>query len=142
MATSIPVELRELLKKGKFIAMIPQGKKPNMNNFTFVDADSMVGAMRRMLHGENRRGMVLEINSIVDQFISAIRNYEDTDFLPMIIETLGQMKSVGISNLTKTYADSPDTLAELQVCLTNIELQLHKYRQYLPGYRGSNMKSD
>lgn len=135
MSTTIPFELRELLKQGEFISMIPRGKKPNMHDYSFVDADSWSGALFRATHGEDRRGMTAKINTIVDQFITAIRNYESSEFLPLIIDTLHRMKTGGLSNLLATYSTAPDTVAELRVCLANIDLQLRRYRQLLPGYR-------
>lgn len=135
MSSTIPFELRELLKQGEFLSMIPRGKKPNMHDYSFVDADSWSGALFRATHGEDRRGMVIKINTIVDQFITAIRNHDGSEFLPLIIDTLYRMKTGGLSNLLATYSAAPDTVADLRVCLSNIELQLRRFRHLLPGYR-------
>jgi len=137
---TIPVELRELLKRGEYLSMLPAGKKPNMCDHTFVDAGSYLGAFYRMLHGENRRGMILEINSIIDQFILALKNYGETEFLPMIVDTLARMKNGGLMNLLKTYADAPDTTAELRVCIMNVELQLQRYKHLIQGYKAPEEK--
>ena len=137
MASTIPVELRELLKRGEYLSMFPAGKKPNMNDFTFVDASSYLGALYRMLHGENRRGMILEINSIIDQFITALKNYSDTEFLPMIVDTLSRVKNGGLINLARTYSEAPDTSADLRVCIANIDLQLLKYKHLIRGYKAA-----
>ena len=139
MASTIPIELRELLKRGEYLSMIPVGKKPNMNDYTFVDAGSFMGAVYRMLHGENRRGLILEINSIIDQFILALKNYNDTEFLPLIVDTLSRMKIGGLSNLMETYTEAPDTLSDLRVCISNIDLQLQRYKHLIRGYKAQTM---
>jgi hypothetical protein len=121
---TIPLELRELLKKAEFISMIPKGKKPNMFHLNFVDGISWSGAFYRMFYGENRRSMVMEINLIVDQLIINLKNYQQTEFYKLIYDVMFRIKNEGLMNLIETYKQYPETIAELRVILNNIDLQL------------------
>lgn len=127
---SIPHPLRDLLSKLAYFAMIERGQKPCMNDMTFVDCGSWYGAYKRTMTGEGRKNMLIQINGIIDQAISAIEEYRGTEFFSLLINGLSRAKT-GISNLTSTYSNRPDTVAQIQICLANIDLQLNKNKEYL-----------
>lgn len=130
---SIPPGLRDLLAKLEFFGMIERGKKPCMNDMTFVDCKSWYGAYRRSIGGEGRKNMVFQVNAIIDDAIKAISEYQNTEFLPLIVNALAKAGR-GINNLTSTYHQRPDTVIQIQVCLMNINLQLEKHKQYINGH--------
>jgi hypothetical protein len=110
--------------------MIPEGKKPNMYDKSFVEADSWRGAIYRFIKGENRKEMMMEINNLIDQFASAIENYQETEFKNLILKTLVAMENGGLTNLLRTYHDigAPDIVASLQVSIDTVKLLLKKYK--------------
>lgn len=126
-ATTMPSALRTLLEKGEFISMIKPNTKPNFKNFTFVSSKSFSGALHRMMHGENRKELMIEINNITDQFIVALNDRSNDEFQSVIVDVLSRMSKVGLTNLMETYTYSPKTIAELRVCINSIELQLAKF---------------
>lgn len=130
---AIPPGLRDLLAKLEFFGMIERGKKPCMNDMTFVDARSWYGVYYRSTAGEGRKNMIFQINAIIDDAIKAIMEYQNTEFLPLIVNALSKA-SRGLSNLTSTYHKRPDTVIQIQVCLMNINLQLDKYKHLINGH--------
>ncbi|WP_297890398.1 hypothetical protein [Sulfurihydrogenibium sp.] len=131
----IPTQVRELLKKLEFLAMIEVGKKPCMNDLVFVDKESWMGAFYRNRSGESRKGNMMQIEQIIDQTITAINDLqkvgqytieERNNLIMIILRTLRKAK-VGILKLTETYHDSPITIAHINVIISNIDLQLIKF---------------
>lgn len=135
-AYSIPPPLRDLLSKLAFFAMIERGKKPCVNDMSFVDSGSWFGAYKRWMTNEDRNNMVVQINSIIDQAIMAIDEYRGSEFFPLIINGLAKARQ-GISHLTSTYSDSPKTVSDIKICLDNIDLQLARDKQHvtISGYK-------
>jgi len=131
---SIPATLNDLLVKLKILSMIERGKKINMGNMSFTDSNSWVGALTRSLSGEGRKGLMLHLNQIVQQAIGAINEYQTTEFCVLIVNHLSQAK-IGIQNLTTTYQSDPSIVAQIEVCLSNIDLQLDKNRSLLEGHK-------
>lgn len=132
VTNSIPITLNDLLVKLKILSMIESGKKINMGNMTFIDASSWLGAIQRGLKGEGKKSMIMHINQIIDQAITAIKEYQYTEFCSIIVNHLAQAR-VGIQNLTTTYATHPKTVAQITICLENIDLQLRKNNNLLDG---------
>lgn len=126
---SIPATLRDLLSKLEFLSMIERGKKPCMGDMTFVDGNSFWGALMRAFKGEGNKGMLVHLNQIIEQTVEAIEEYKDTEFFPIIINTLAKAK-LGIGNLITTYKEQPSVVSQINVLLSNINLQLKKNRQY------------
>lgn len=124
--TNIPTSLRELLKKLEFLGMIEIGKKPCMNDMTFVDSRSWMGAFYRNRSGENRKGTMLQVEQTIDQAIVSLKEYSGTEFNYIIIKSLKKAR-IGIQNLAETYATSPGVVAQIRVIISNIDLQLKKY---------------
>ena len=131
---SIPATLNDLLVKLKILSMIERGKKINMGSMSFTDSNSWVGALTRSLSGEGRRGLMLHLNQIVQQAIGAINEYQTTEFCVLVVNHLSQAK-IGIQNLTTTYQSDPSIVAQIEVCLSNIDLQLDKNRSLLEGHK-------
>ena len=131
---SIPATLNDLLVKLKILSMIERGKKINMGSMSFTDSNSWVGALTRSLSGEGRKGLMLHLNQIIQQAIGAINEYQTTEFCVLIVNHLSQAK-IGIQNLTTTYQSDPSIVAQIEVCLSNIDLQLDKNRSLLEGHK-------
>jgi len=127
---SIPATLRDLLGKLEFLSMIERGKKPCMGDMTFVDGNSFWGAIIRAFKGEGSKGMLVHLNQIVEQTVEAIDDYKDTEFLPIIIIAFAKAK-IGINNLITTYKEQPMVVSQINVILSNINLQLKNHRQYM-----------
>lgn len=125
MSQTIPSSLREILTKLEFLAMIGKGKKPCMVDKSFVDSDSWYGALKRTVMGEGRKGMMIQINETIDLTIDAINQYQETEFIFLIVESLRRAKN-GICNLKSSYINRPEIIADINVCLSNIQLQLDK----------------
>jgi hypothetical protein len=136
---SIPPPLRDLLSKLAFFAMIERGKKPCVNDMSFVDSGSWFGAYKRWMTNEDRNNMVVQINAIIDQAIMAIDEYRGSEFFPLIINGLAKARQ-GISHLTSTYSDSPKTVSDIKICLDNIDLQLVRDKQHITisGFRSKS----
>ena len=129
---SIPHTLNDLLVKLKIISMIERGQKINMSTMTFVDASSWVGALHRSFSGEGRKSLMVHLNQIVQQAILTITEYQNTVFCGIIVNHLSQAK-IGIRNLCITYQFDPSIVAQLEVCISNIDLQLEKNKHLLEG---------
>lgn len=129
---SIPPPLRPLLEQLELLSMVETGYKINWGDRTFVDSTSWLGAYKRSTTGEGRKNLVIQINSIIDQTIDAIKEYKDTEFFILIINGLARAKT-GLLNLATTYQHRPDTVAQLHVSLANIQLQLDKYKHIIAG---------
>jgi len=134
VTNSIPATLNDLLVKLKFLSMIERGKKINMGSMDFVDCNSWWGAFKRSLAGEGRKSLMVHINQIVQQAITAIGEYKDTEFCALIVNNLAEAK-IGIQNLSTTYQDDPNIVAQINVCVSNIDLQLEKNRSLLDGHQ-------
>lgn len=98
MSITIPAHLRDLLSRLEFLSMTEKGMKICMNDMTFTPAKSWAGALKRSRNGEGRRTLVIQLNTIVDETITMINKYEDTEFLPLIVNTFSRAK-MGLNNL-------------------------------------------
>lgn len=130
---SIPVTLNDLLVKLKILSMLERGKKINIGTMSFVDANSWIGSFTRSITGESRKGLMIHLNQIIQEAINAIEEYSNTEFCKIIVNHLAQAK-VGIQNLITTYQSDPYIIAQIYVCITNIDLQLEKNRKLLEGH--------
>lgn len=139
VTNSIPSTLNDILVKLRILSMIERGKKINMGTMTFTDAASWVGALTRSLNGEGRKGLMVQLNQIIQQAIGAINEYQNTEFRALIVNHLAKAK-IGIQNLTTTYDRDPSILGQLYVCIENIDLQLDKNQDLLEGHQP--VKSD
>lgn len=137
VTNSIPATLNDLLVKLKILSMIERGKKINMGTMTFTDSSSWIGSFSRSLTGEGRKGLMVHLNQIVQQAINAINEYQNTEFCALVVNNLAQAK-IGIQNLTTTYQSDPNVVAQIEVCVANIDLQLEKNRALLEGHQPSH----
>lgn len=133
---SIPTPIRDILTKLEYLAMIEQGTKPCVNNMTFVDSGSWLGAARRLFSGESAKHTVMTIENTVEETIRSLDEYKETEFVALIVNGLDRAK-VGINKLKETYADRPEILSKLRVVTTNIEFQLGRNRHLLTGHQSS-----
>ena len=131
---SIPLTLNDLLVKLKIISMIERGQKINMSTMTFIDSSSWIGALQRSIYGEGRKSLMIHLNQIIQQAIGTINEYQDTEFCSIIVNHLSQAK-IGIRNLSVTYQGDPSVVAQLDVCISNIDLQLEKNKNLLEGHQ-------
>lgn len=134
VTNSIPATLNDLLVKLRILSMIERGKKINMGSMTFVESSSWWGSFSRSLSGEGRKGLMVHLNQIVQQAITAISEYKDTEFCGLIVNKLAQAK-IGIQNLSTTYQEDPSIVAQIDICVSNINLQLEKNRSLLEGHQ-------
>lgn len=131
---SIPITLNDLLVKLRILSMIERGKKINMGTLTFTDSSSWLGALGRTLTGEGRKGLMVHLNQIIQQSINAINEYKETEFCSLIVNHLAQAR-IGIQNLTTTYQCDPNIVAQVEICVANIDMQLEKNRSLLEGHQ-------
>lgn len=134
ITNSIPVTLNDLLVKLKVLSKLENGQKINMGNMSFVSASSYSGAFSRGLNGEGRKSLIVNLNQIITQSINAINEYHGTEFCQLIVNELAKAK-VGIQTLTTTYREYPQIVAEIEVCVDNIDIQLKKNRALLEGHQ-------
>lgn len=130
---SIPSTLSDLLVKLKILGMVERGTKINMGTMTFTDASSWSGAVTRSVSGEGRKGLLVNLSQIVQASINSINEYKNTEFCHLIVNHLALAK-IGIQNLQATYQSDPSTVAQMEVLVDNIELQLSKNRELLDGH--------
>lgn len=133
VTNSIPATLNDLLVKLKILSKLERGSKINMGTMSFVDANSLYGAVSRSLSGEGRKGLIIYLNNIVQQAINAINEYHDTEFCRLVVNHLAEAK-IGIQTLVTTYQADPQIVAQIEICVANIDLQLHKNRLLLEGH--------
>src|SRR3990167_10061675 len=124
---SLPPDLHELLVKGEIISLIPPDHKFNVKSPSYIPADSLLTSIKRFFYKENSIDMMKDINATVERFIGALKLYEETDFIPQIVDVLNRIAINGLTNLLGTYNDYPIIVGELRVCISNIKLQLRKY---------------
>src|SRR5947209_20579174 len=98
ITNSIPATLNDLLVKLKILSMIERGHKINMGSMTFVDANSWWGSFQRSLNGEGRKSLMIHLNQIIQQAITAINEYQNTEFCKIVVNSLAHAK-IGIQNL-------------------------------------------
>lgn len=122
----IPTSLRDLLVKLEFLGMIERGKKINVSTLSFTDAESWVGAVQRRITGEGKKGLVIFINQLIVQAITAMDEYQTTDLAELISCYLSKARD-GIMNLLITYQNDPCTVAEIMICARNIDFQLTRH---------------
>jgi hypothetical protein len=120
---SIPSSLKSLLTKLEFLSMIERGKKPCFSDMSFVSSNSWYGSWKRLLAGENRKNLLFEIEQIIDQAILALQEFNNTQYLNIILENITKSK-IGLENLVLTYSEHPNTVSRLRVFILNIELIL------------------
>lgn len=139
---SMPVELRELLIKLEFISMCERGKKLNIKDFTFVDADSWMGSFKRFIKGEGRENTINEINNILDQAFTALQEYSDNNYCSLITRDL-ELSKRGLENIADTYKKYPKIVASVKVCISSVDLHLKKQSNHESGgYHNSGSKSN
>lgn len=136
---SIPVSLQDLLSELDFLGQISRGKKPCMNDMTLVDAKSWLGAFKRYLNGESREVAIRETKSIVDRAIDSIQTHTARDLLTLIVNRLARARR-GIETMKTTYRYDPKIIAQINVILSNVDLQLQKNRHLIKGYPHCNKK--
>jgi len=134
VTNSIPLTLNDLLVKLKILSMIERGNKINMGNMSFVQSSSWTGAWYRSISGEGRKSLMVHLNQIIQQAINAISEYKNTEFCGLIVNHLAQSK-IGIQNLSTTYKDDPSIVSQIEIYISNIDLQLEKNRPLLDGHQ-------
>lgn len=125
--TSMPIDLKELLSKLEFIAMIQRGHKININSMSFVSSTSLMGSIVRTLNNENRDNSLLFINNTVDATLEAIDKYNNTQFHKILMHSLSSARN-GIDQLATTYREDPEVVSKIKVCIKNIDIQLYNYQ--------------
>jgi hypothetical protein len=122
---TIPPPLRDLLKKIEFFSMIQKGQKPCICDMTFVKANSLYGWYKRVCNSEGKKSMILTIEQIIDDTITALRDKNNGLYHTLLFDGLTRLRE-GLINLTDTYKNHPMTVSSLRVCINNIDLQIVK----------------
>jgi hypothetical protein len=135
ITNSIPSVLNGLLVKLRVLSKVKSGNKINISTLSFIDANSWVGAGKRGIAGEDRKGLIQFLTVIIHDSIKAINDYRNTEFCSLVINHLAEAK-LGLKNLTVTYSSDPNVVAQLEVFIANIDLQLEKNRALLSGNNG------
>lgn len=135
---SIPSTLNDLLVKLNVLSRIERGNKINMGTLSFTDSNSWWGSIQRSLNGEGRKSLMVHLNQIIQSAICAIAEYQKTEFCRIIVNCLAEAK-IGIQNLIITYQSDPYIVAQIHVCLSNIDLQLEKNRHLLGGHENADL---
>lgn len=127
--------MSELLHKLAVIALIEKEYKLNVYTLSFTQNSSWCGSLNRYLRGESRRSLIDMLNKLIQQTIQAIQDYSNTEFCKLVINHLNSAKT-GIENLSVTYKDDPNIVAQLEIILENITIQLDKNKSLIiPGYK-------
>lgn len=121
--TSLPNSLRDILGKLEFIASIGENQKINLLGYTTTNSNSWFGSIWRRFFGESRKDMVNQINTLIELTLKEMIKYQETPFFPLIIETLSNSRQ-GILNLITTYKTDGYVVAQLDICLKTIEINL------------------
>ena len=119
----LPKNLRELLEKLEYLALINPNEKPNVNSLTFVAADSWKGSFQRLLHGESREHTIQVIEEYMRDALQALEEYRKSDYLLQLANTIKRART-GIERLVTTYSDSPGIIAKLKVIIMDTDHQL------------------
>ena len=126
----IPLPLSELLHKLAVLSLIEKDYKLNVNTLSFVSNESWYGAFSRYYYGESRKSLIEMLNKVIQQTIQAIQDYANTEFCKLVINHLALARG-GINNLRTTYDDDPNILAQLEIILENIDIQLDKNKNLI-----------
>lgn len=119
----LPRNLRELLERMEYLALISSNEKPNINSLTFVAADSWMGSMQRLLHGESREHTTQVIEGFMRDAFQALEDYRESDYLGQLVNSIRRARD-GIIKLIDTYHDSPGIVAKLKVIVIDTNHQL------------------
>ena len=128
--TQIPLPLNELLTKLTVISLIEKDYKLNVSNLSFVASTSWSGSVSRYLYGESRKNLMTMLNNVIQDTIHAIADYENTEFVKLIVNHLLASRD-GIVNIKYTYEKDPNIQAQIEVLLENIDIQLNKNNDHI-----------
>ena len=133
----LPHDLEDLFKKLKYLSLLRYGFKLNLRNMNFDQSNSIIDNMFRSIFAQDRSKSSLFIKNIIDACLNAITRYQKTIFIELIIILLNDAR-IGINNLIDTYND-PRFQTDLMGPMTNIDIQLNTYKQYL-NYTGIELQ--
>ena len=132
LASSLPPDCKELLTNLYIVSCLQKGDKLNTGDMSLCLSGSWVGSIYRMIYGEDRNTTLRCINDLVKETLQLVKRYEDSPFLKNIINSLSEAR-MGINSLIGTYRDDIELVGRLKVILTDVDLQLEKYRHLLNG---------
>jgi hypothetical protein len=132
----MPGVLVDLIARLEFLSMVERGQKINLHTMSFSDTNSWIAAFVRTLKGENRKSTLLHVNQLIQQTISCIEEFKDTSFIEIIVNKLAGAKQ-GIQNLSSTYSNDPNTVAQINALVVNIDGQLAKNKQHLLSHKST-----
>jgi hypothetical protein len=136
--TSIPTGLQILLKDLDYLAQIPRGMKPCVNTRDFVDDSTWSGWFyRTFIVKEGRKDVLSEVEKIIERAVDSIKNHKESDYIKVIIKYFYKART-GVANLLTTYKGSPDIISRINVQLTNMDIQIERYKKHIDGYKNEN----
>ena len=124
---TIPPSLNDLLVKLRVLSLIERGHKVNISTVSFTSAASWWGSIRRCWMGECRRGLLSHISGVLQQTSATMIEYQDSELCGIVVNSLANARQ-GVANLRETYAHDPNMVAQVDIFLTTIDLQLEKYQ--------------
>lgn len=83
---------------------------------------------------------MLYLTSTINQAITAINEYNGTEFKGLIVNHLAGTKP-GLNNLLETYGSDLSIVSQISVLISNIDIQLEKNRDLLDGHRDRSARS-
>ena len=122
----LPANVRDNLFKLEFLGMIKRNQKVCMYDYSLVDSKSLIGSIKRSLMNETRDSNIREINNIINESISLINEYKDTEYFPLMMGKLIKAKD-GVTTLQITYADDPKTISLINVIIDELSLNIEKF---------------
>ena len=118
---SIPTDIKDVLSRLEYLALIKKNYKPCTKDMSFVLKDSWAGWWKNHFHGNTQQAMMNYIESTIEISIRILK--QKTQFDKLILDALTRAKN-GVLCLIETYKDFPITVTSLRVCVNNIDIQL------------------
>jgi len=122
---NFPSDLYDVLFSLTFLSLIRKGKKINTSTFNFVDANSWLGAIIRTTNHESRHNTINFIHTVIRKTVEVIERYKNNKDLIRRLHDCIEVAISGLNELVDTYKDDPKTVAELKVCIDNMNMLLY-----------------
>lgn len=119
----LPAGLVHILEDLEFIGMTQRDQKPCFKTRTFVDANTLKGAMYRFYYGESHTCLLFTLRTIVD---SATRGLNDYPHYVILLHNSLRHFAAGLENILHTYTQSkyPAVHAAITIMLQEVSSHL------------------
>lgn len=126
----VPTQINELITNLSIVGLISKDQKLNIRTMSFSPAFTWGQAFYRAWHKESRTELITFLRDLLDQTLLFMDDYKETKFLKIIVNHLNLSRK-GIVNLLDTYCEDPNIIAQLQVIIENIDIQLERNRKLI-----------